>query len=154
MQTSTVLGRWYKDGEIICRQGERGDCMYFVQEGEVELMRREGGSEFCLGVLKAKDFWGEAGLLERDHLRTATARAIGDTSILSVEKRMFLSRIQEDPSFVLKVMRKMSQRIHELETALVRTASSDRTGDQDFKLSSLQNARAPDAAPGPSRRLS
>ena len=123
MQTSTVLGRWYKDSEIICRQGELGDCMYFVQEGEVELMRREGSCEFCLGVLRAGDFWGEAGLLQRDHLRTATARAIGDASILSVEKRMFLSRIQEDPSFVLKVMRKMSRRIQELETALVRTAN-------------------------------
>jgi CRP-like cAMP-binding protein len=124
MQMSTVLGRWYKDGQIVCRQGEPGDCMYVIQQGEIELMRRDGSKEFCLAVLKEGDFWGEAALLERDHLRTATARAIGDTSILSVEKRMFLTRIQEDPSFVLKVMRKMSRRIHELEIALVRSADS------------------------------
>ncbi len=124
MRQSTFVGRWYKDGEIICRQGELGDCMYVVQEGQVELMRRDGSREYCLALLQKGEFWGESGLLERDHLRTATARAVGDSCILSVEKRMFLTRIHEDPSFVLKVMRKMSHRIHELENALVRSAGT------------------------------
>ncbi len=123
MQTSRMLGRIYHDGEIICRQGELGDCMYVVQEGQVELMRRDGSNEFCLGVLGMGDFWGESGLWESDHRRTATARAVGDTLILSIEKRMFLARIHEDPSFVLKLMRRLSRRIHELETALIRTAN-------------------------------
>ncbi len=124
MQQSTFVGRWYKDGEIICRQGELGDCMFVVEQGQVELMRRDASREYCLGVVQAGEFWGEGGLLERDHLRTATARAIGQVCILSIEKRMFLTRIHEDPSFVLKVMRKMSRRIHELEDALVRTAGT------------------------------
>ncbi len=122
MRQSNFVGRWYKDDEIICRQGELGDCLYVVQEGQVELMRRDGSREYCLGMVEKGEFWGEGGLLERDHLRTATARAVGNVCILSVEKRMFLTRIHEDPSFVLKVMRKMSRRIHELENALVRTA--------------------------------
>lgn len=124
MQQSSMVGRWYKDGDVICRQGELGDCMYVIQHGEVELMRRDGSKEFCLGVLQTGDFWGEDGLLQQDHVRTATARAIGDTILLSIEKRMFLNRIHEDPSFVLKVMKKMSQRIKELEQALIRTSES------------------------------
>lgn len=127
MQTSRMLGRVYHDGEVICRQGELGDCMYVVQQGQVELMRRDGSNEFCLGVLAAGDFWGESGLWEPEHRRTASARAIGDTLILSIEKRMFLARIHEDPSFVLKLIRRMSRRIHELETALIRTANATPT---------------------------
>jgi CRP-like cAMP-binding protein len=119
---SAAVGRWFKDGQVICRQGELGDCLYIIGKGQVELMRREGGSEFCLRVLETDDFWGEGGLLERDHLRSATARAIGDVCVLTIEKRMFLERIHEDPSFALKIMRKMSRRIRELEDALVRTA--------------------------------
>jgi len=119
---SAMLGRWLKDGQIICRQGELGDCLYIVERGQVELMRREGSSEFCLRVLEAGDIWGEGGLLERDHMRTATARAIGDVCVLTIEKRMFLDRVHEDPSFALKIMRKMSRRIRELEGALMRTA--------------------------------
>jgi CRP-like cAMP-binding protein len=118
------LGRWYKPGEIICRQGELGDCMYVIQQGEVELMRRDGSKEFCLGVLQEGDFWGEGGLLERDHVRRATARALGDTCILSIERRVFFNRIHEDPSFVTKILRKLSRRVRELEDALVRTADT------------------------------
>ena len=100
---------------------------YFVLEmardiGQVELMRLEGSREFCVRVLGEGDAWGEDGLLERDHTRSATARAIGEACVLTIEKSMFLDRMQEDPSFVLKIMRKMSRRIKELEDALVRTA--------------------------------
>jgi CRP-like cAMP-binding protein len=119
---SAVLGRWFKDGEKICRQGELGDCLYVVEKGQVELMRREASKEFCLRVLREGDAWGEDGLLERDHTRSVTARAIGEACVLTVEKQMFLDRLQDDPSFVLRIMRKMSRRIRELEDALVRTA--------------------------------
>jgi CRP-like cAMP-binding protein len=120
MQQSMYLGRWYKDGDAICRQGELGDCMYVIQEGKVRLMSRSGTSEYCLGELQTGEFWGEGGLFEKDYARNSTARAIGDVCILSIEKRMFMSRINEDPSFVLKILRKMSRRITELEAALVR----------------------------------
>lgn len=123
VQQSMFVGRWYKDGDIICREGELGDCMYVVQEGQVELMRRNGSREYCLALLAAGEFWGEGALIEREHRRTATGRAVGSVCILSVEKRMFLARMHEDPSFVLKVMRKMSNRIRDLETALVKTAA-------------------------------
>jgi flavin-dependent dehydrogenase len=122
LMQSAVLGHWFKDGEIICRQGELGDCLYVVEKGQVELMHREGSREFCVRVLGEGDAWGEDGLLERDHTRSATARAIGEACVLTIEKGMFLDRMQEDPSFVLKIMRKMSHRIKELEDALVRTA--------------------------------
>ena len=127
MQESAMIGRWYKDGEVISRQGELGDCMYVIEFGQVELMRRDGSREFCLALLEAGDFWGQDGLLEKDHVRSATARAIGRTAILSIEKRMFLSRIHEDPSFVLKVMKKMSKRIKVLEQALMKTAEASLT---------------------------
>ncbi len=127
MQQSTMVGRWYKDGDVICRQGELGDCMYVVQHGQVELMHRDGSKEFCVGVLETGDFWGEDGLLEKDHVRTATARAIGDTILLSIEKRMFLNRIHEDPSFVLKIMKKMSKQIRELQAALIRSSEASTT---------------------------
>ena len=119
---SNVLGRWFKDGQVICHQGELGDCLYIIGKGEVELMRRAGSKEFCLRVLEAGDIWGEGGLLEGDHVRSVTARAIGDVCLLTLDKRMFLDRVNEDPSFVLKIMRKMSRRIRELEDALVHAA--------------------------------
>ena len=115
-----VGGRTYHDGEVICSQGEPGDCMYIVQEGTVELIHEENGQEFSLSTLEPGDFWGQSGLLEPNHLRTATAKAVGEAVVASLEERSFLARIQEDPSFVLQIMRKMSQRVHDLHQVLVR----------------------------------
>ncbi len=119
--TEHMLGRQYRDGEVIVRQGELGDCMYLIQEGEVEVIQRSGDKEFCLAVLKAGDFFGEMALLEKE-VRPATVRALGNAYVLSLEKRTFLHRMHEDASFAFRIIKKMSQRIRQLEAALVRTA--------------------------------
>ena len=105
---------------MICRQGELGECMYMVSEGEVEVMVRNGDKEFCLGVLQAGDFFGEAELLKQG-VRRATLRAVGDCIVMTIDKRTFLHRLHEDPSFAVNVIRKMSKRIQELEQVLMRS---------------------------------
>ena len=38
------LGKVYKDGEVSMRQGETGDRMYVIQEGQVEILQEKDGS--------------------------------------------------------------------------------------------------------------
>jgi CRP/FNR family transcriptional regulator, cyclic AMP receptor protein len=118
---TSELGKHYDDGEVIVRQGELGDCMYVIQEGEVEVIQRHGDKEFCLSVLKAGDFFGEMALLEKE-VRPATVRAVGNACVLLLEKRTFLHRMHEDASFAFRIIKKMAHRIRQLEMALVRTA--------------------------------
>ncbi len=118
---AALLGKHYRDGEIICHQGELGNCMHIVQFGSVELIRRDGENEFCLGVVSTGDSFGEAALLELE-LRPYNARAVGPTVVLSVDRAAFLHRIHEDASFALNIIRKMSHRIRDLESALIRTS--------------------------------
>lgn len=119
--TNAMLGRQYHDGDIIVRQGELGDCMFVIQEGQVEVIQRHAEKEFCLAVLGPGDFFGEMAILERE-VRPATVRALGDAYVLSLEKRAFLQRMHEDASFAFQIIKKMSHRIRQLEGALVRTA--------------------------------
>lgn len=113
-----MVGKKYQDGEIIYRQGEMGDCMYVVIEGKVELLRREGEREFCLATFEQGDFFGE-GAIVRQEKRAMTARALGVSTILTVEKSNFLRRMQEDPSLSLRLVEKLSKRISTLEEALI-----------------------------------
>jgi CRP-like cAMP-binding protein len=115
-----MLGKEYKDGEVIVRQGEIGDCMYLIQEGEVEVIQRHGDREFCLSVLGPGDFFGEMALIEKE-VRVATVRAVGRACVLSVEKRAFIHRMHEDASFAFRLIKKLSERIRQLETVLVRS---------------------------------
>jgi CRP-like cAMP-binding protein len=108
-----ALGKLYEDGEIIIRQGEVGDCMYVIQEGEVVIVLEEGDNEVFLATRTEGDFFGEMALFDRD-VRSATVRAKGRARILTVDKRNLLSRIHKDPSMAFRVLETMSNRIREL----------------------------------------
>lgn len=118
-----ALGRPYADGEYIVRQGEVGDCMYVVQSGRVEIVQRRGKDEFCLAVLGAGDFFGEMALFERK-ARSASVRALGEVWVLTLEKRAFLRRVHQDPSFAFRVVEKLCARIRELDNQLVRLSAA------------------------------
>jgi CRP-like cAMP-binding protein len=114
-----ALGKLYRDGEAIVREGETGDCMYVVQAGQVEVLQGKENKEVRLAVLNEGDFFGEMAIFEHE-VRSATVRAIGEVRVLTVEKKNFLRRIQEDPSLAYHIVQTMSHRIRELNTELVR----------------------------------
>jgi len=114
-----ALGKLYHDGEAIVREGETADCMYVVQAGQVEVLQGEENKEVRLAVLKEGGFFGEMAIFERE-VRSATVRAIGEVRVLTVEKKNFLRRIQEDPSLAYHIVQTMSHRIRELNAELVR----------------------------------
>ena len=113
------LGKVYGDGEEIVRQGEVGDCMYVIQMGQAEAIQGEEGKEVRLAVLGEGDIFGEMALFERMP-RSATVRALGDVRVLTIDKKTFLRRVHEDPSLAFRILQKMSYRIRELDTELVR----------------------------------
>ena len=71
----TSLGKEYKEDEVIVRQGETGNCMFVIQEGEVEAVAEPEGKEFRLRTMGPNEFFGETALFERK-TRTETIRAM------------------------------------------------------------------------------
>ena len=123
--SDAALGRFYADGEIVARQGEAGDCMYIVQDGLVEIvLEGDDGSEVVLRTAGRNELLGEMAIFEH-RPRSATIRARGQTRILTLDKRNFLRRINEDPSLAFRMIetmsirvRELSQEVHDLNAAL------------------------------------
>ncbi len=115
--TQGALGRLYKDGEEIVRQGESGNCMYVIQAGQAEVLLRKEDKLVCVAVLGEGDFFGEMALFDRE-VRSATVRAKGEVRALTLEKTTFLRRIHEDPSLAFRMLERMSHRIRELNALL------------------------------------
>ncbi|UCF59776.1 MAG: cyclic nucleotide-binding domain-containing protein [Anaerolineaceae bacterium] len=112
-----ALGKVYEDNEIIVRQGEVGDCMYVIQEGQVEVIAEEGGEGIHLAVRGEGEFFGEMAIFDRD-VRSATVRAMGQVRALTVDKKNFLRRIHEDPALAFRIVETMSRRLRELQAEL------------------------------------
>ena len=113
----TTLGRQYNDGEVIIKQGDSGDCLYVIQKGRVEVIDESGEKEIKLAELEEREFFGEMGLFEKD-VRSATIRAIGETKVLTIDKKNFYQTIQNDPSIAYRLLESMSKRLRETNKKL------------------------------------
>jgi CRP/FNR family cyclic AMP-dependent transcriptional regulator len=112
-----ALGKVYQDGEIIVRQGDSGDSMFVVQAGQVQVVAERGGEETLLRVAQAGELLGEMAIFEQQP-RSATLRALGETKILTIDKKSFLGGIHEDPSLAFRIVQTMSHRIRDLTDRL------------------------------------
>jgi flavin-dependent dehydrogenase len=112
-----ALGKLYKNGEIIVRQGEPGDCMYVVQDGFVEVIFESEDQDVELNVLGKDDFFGEMAIFNQK-IRTATVRARGSARVLTVNHKNLLKFIHEDPSLAYRLMQVMSERVDRLSEAV------------------------------------
>jgi CRP-like cAMP-binding protein len=116
--TAGALGRAYGDGEIVVRQGDVGDFLFVVQEGQLEVVREDGGRETIIRLLGKDEFFGEMAVFERQE-RSATVRARGPARVLTLDKKNFLRRINEDPSLAFRIVETMSRRVRELSAQIV-----------------------------------
>jgi CRP-like cAMP-binding protein len=113
------LGKEYADRDVIVKQGEPGNCMFVVQEGQVEAVAESDGREMRLRTLGPNDFFGEMALFGTEN-RSCTIRALGKARILTIDKRSLLAGIQEDPSLAFRMVKTLSQRVRDLTERLAR----------------------------------
>ena len=119
------LGKVYQDGEEIVCEGEDGNCMFVIQEGEVEvIIAGEDSQEIRLGVRREREFFGEMAIFDRD-VRSATVRALGEARVLTVDKKNFMRRVHEDPSLAFRLVETMSRRIRELGEEVARLQKAE-----------------------------
>ncbi len=96
-------------GETIFKKGDRGDVMYGVIEGEVEIVN-EGKTIATVGK---DDVFGEMALIDKA-ARSSSAIAKTDCKLAIVNEHLFLFLVQETPTFALQVMSVMADRIRHL----------------------------------------
>lgn len=106
--------RTYQTGDLIIREGQTDDCMYFIKSGRVEVVQDRNGTEGRLALLGAGEFVGEMAILEQGP-RSASVRALAETRVLALDHGAFLRQVHEDPSLAYRIMQKLAKRIRELD---------------------------------------
>jgi CRP-like cAMP-binding protein len=93
-------------GQAIFAEGDPGDQMYAVIEGEVEIAR-QGRS---LGVIQPGGVFGEMALIDHQ-ARSASAVAKTDCRVAAVPERRLTLLVSQNPQFALQLMRLLVERI-------------------------------------------
>ncbi len=106
-------------GERIVSTGERGDAMYFISSGAVEVDR--DGNTFTLGT---GDFFGELAMLA-NRRRTANVTAVGFCRLLALGSRDFRRFVRSDPELRARIREIAEQRL----TAVGQAVSAQRAKD-------------------------
>jgi CRP-like cAMP-binding protein len=101
----------FTPGDLIFKEGDTGEVMYGIIEGEVEMTLNDKQIE----TLKEGDVFGEGALVHYNHLRTSTATAKTDVKLAFLDRERFLFAVQENPVFALEVMRSYSDRFRHLK---------------------------------------
>ncbi|MBF0438991.1 MAG: cyclic nucleotide-binding domain-containing protein [Magnetococcales bacterium] len=108
------LGKSYQQGEIIFRQGDPSDKFFIVQKGRV-LMTRETSAGNAMRVeIGEGEIFGIASVFTANRERFATATALVESRVLSVDEKIFISRLHQDPSIAFRIIRHLSQRLFDL----------------------------------------
>ena len=92
-----LRARTVPPGTTIVRKGERGDAMYLIASGRVEVASTNGKV-----VLEEGDFFGEIALLSREP-RIATVTAVRPTDLLVLDADDFLRLVDRMPDIGAKV---------------------------------------------------
>jgi CRP-like cAMP-binding protein len=113
--------REVKAGEVIFKEGDLGTEMFIIHEGKVEILKQvDGGVSKPLVAFEKGDFFGEMAILE-DLPRTATARAVTDSTLLCINGSTF--------EIAVRMMRKLSRRLRETDAMLKGALGSPRPSE-------------------------
>jgi CRP/FNR family transcriptional regulator, cyclic AMP receptor protein len=93
-------------GEVIFAEGDKGDNMYVLRSGEVEVERDGQVAE----TLAPGGIFGEMALIDGSP-RSATARAKTACELAPINEKSFLFLVHETPFFAIAVMRTLAERL-------------------------------------------
>ena len=93
-------------GSVIFQEGQPGDEMSIVKQGEVELRVHGNAVE----VVGAEGFFGEMAVIEGGQ-RSATAIAKTDCVLIPVNAKRFEFMVHEIPHFAVEVMKNLTRRL-------------------------------------------
>ena len=76
----------FEAGQAIFREGDHGDWLYIIEEGEIEVRKAvRGQGETPIRRLGPGDCFGEIALLG-DHVRTASTHSLTSANVLAIDR--------------------------------------------------------------------
>lgn len=128
--------RSFKEGDLIIKEGAPGSDMFIITEGKVAVSRDVNGEDVVFATLDRGDFFGEMSLLE-GMPRSASVRALTDTTLLVLRPGGLQLKIRRDPTLALEMLQRMSSKLRNTSEQL-----TDLLKQQHVPAETIQSAIA------------
>ncbi len=104
----------FKEGEAIFNKQDEGKEMYFIDSGEIEIVKTIGDVDLNIASLRSGEFLGEMSLITGSR-RVASAIAVTDCNLHVMDKETFMSNITNNRDFVNRVLLSLARRLEETD---------------------------------------
>jgi small-conductance mechanosensitive channel/CRP-like cAMP-binding protein len=122
----------YGKGELVFRQGDRGDALYVVRSGAVAIIT-DGPVQRA--VIRAGDVFGERSVLTEEP-RSAHAQALEDSELIAISKQCLLGLLRADPLAAERISAVIAER--EQANASQPASPADREREERSFLDSIR----------------
>jgi len=123
--------RSYRDKEVVFSQGDSADSIFYIESGTVKLTVVSTRKKAIIAILPQGSFFGE-GCLAGQTLRISTARSIGQSNVIRLQKERTVRTLKRDPQFAAVFVEYLLSRVVRIEEDLI---------DQFFNFSERRLAR-------------
>jgi sigma-B regulation protein RsbU (phosphoserine phosphatase) len=106
---------------VLFREGDKGDHLYIVLEGRLEIVKALGTEdELLLSMRGPGEFVGEMSLVTGDGLRTASVRSSSPAQLLEIPRADFDQLLYRHPALAFEMLRVLSSRLRDSNNATIR----------------------------------
>jgi CRP/FNR family cyclic AMP-dependent transcriptional regulator len=113
------FGRHFKDKQILIREGDIQQKIFWILEGDVYITRRMGDKYKVLTTLGKGELIGEMSFFDKS-VRSATVIAKGDVHAVEFTKENFDEIYKASPMWTQRLLVALARRIHIMAEKLSR----------------------------------
>lgn len=110
-------------GDVIFREGEAAEQMYFALTGRVKIIKAVGDREMILEILGSGEPIGAVAVYEERPL-PATAVALEDSTLLEIPALQFLRLLEADPVIVRRLLSGLTLRLMNVNQRITHMAGN------------------------------
>ena len=96
--------------ELLIREGENSHTMYWLQDGQLVVIKRRGTEEVVLGHIFAGELVGEMSFLDNEP-RSASVKAITDCELIEIPREAFDKVFSTQPPWFQGLVKTLTDRL-------------------------------------------
>ena len=99
-----------KANQILLQEGEHSNSLYWVQAGQLVVMKKRNGEDIILGHVYSGELVGEISFLDNE-ARSATVKALTECELIEIPRETFEKIFSGQPKWLEILVKTLAERL-------------------------------------------